>query len=81
MLYDTKGKISMSKTSKFTGLIESYINTRIGDTIAPSEIIEAVSCTAPTAYAFIKTNSHRYEKISAGKYRILSAAISQEIQN
>jgi hypothetical protein len=81
MLFKAKGKIAMSKTSKFTGLIESYINTRINDIITPSEIITAVSCTAPTAYAFIKNNSHRFEKISAGKYRILAAAISQEIQN
>lgn len=68
----------MSKTPKYAPLIESYINTRIGDVITPSEIIDAVKCTAPTAYAYIKNNPHRFEKVSAGKYRILTSVISQQ---
>jgi hypothetical protein len=66
----------MAKPAKFNGLIEAHINTKIGTIITPAEIIEAVKCTAPTAYAFIKTNSSRFEKISAGKYRVLSGEIT-----
>lgn len=69
----------MSKTPKYAPLIEAYINTKIGTIITPAEIISAVNCTAPTAYAYIKTNSHRFEKTSAGKYRVLSADISSQI--
>ena len=63
----------MAKPSKFNGLIESYINTKVGTVITPAEIIEAVKCTAPTAYSYIKTNPHRFQKLSAGQYRILTA--------
>ena len=68
----------MAKPAKFNGLIESFINTKVGTIIAPAEIIEAVQCTAPTAYAYIKNNAHRFEKISAGKYRVLGASISTQ---
>lgn len=68
----------MSKTPKYAPLIEAFINTKIGTIITPAEIISAVNCTPPTAYAFIKTNSYRFEKISAGKYRILDAVISNQ---
>jgi hypothetical protein len=79
MLFDTKGKINMAKPAKFNALIETHINTKIGAVITPAEIIEAVKCTAPTAYAFIKTNPHRFEKVSAGKYRVLDSVISNQI--
>lgn len=69
----------MSKTPKYAGLIEAYINGRIGQTITPAEITEAVKCTAPTTYAFIKNNPSRFEKISAGQYRVLGAANSSQI--
>jgi hypothetical protein len=68
----------MAKPAKFNAIIETYINTKIGTIISPSDIIEAVQCTAPTAYAHIKNNSHRFEKISAGKYRVLAAVISTQ---
>jgi hypothetical protein len=76
MLFDRKGNITMAKPAKFNGLIEAHINTKIGTIVTPAEIIDAVKCTAPTAYAFIKTNPSRFEKISAGKYRVLSAEIT-----
>jgi hypothetical protein len=69
----------MSKTPKYAGLIESYINERIGQTITPAQITEAVQCTAPTTYAFIKNNPQRFEKLSAGQYRILSSSASTQI--
>ena len=69
----------MSKTPKFAGLIEAYINTKINTVITPAEIIEAVNCTPPTAYSYIKANAHRFEKVSAGKYRVLDAIISNQI--
>lgn len=69
----------MAKPPKFNTLIENHINTKVGTIITPAEIVEAVQCTAPTAYAFIKTHSHRFEKVSAGKYRILDAVISNQI--
>ena len=68
----------MAKPAKFNAIIESYINDKIGTIISPSDIIEGVQCTAPTAYAYIKNNSHRFEKISAGKYRVLAASISTQ---
>ena len=60
----------MAKPSKFSGLIESFINDKVGQTITPAQIIDAVQCTAPTAYSYIKNNPHRFEKVSAGQYRI-----------
>jgi len=63
----------MAKPAKFNGLIETYINTKIGTVITPAQIVEAVQCTAPTVYAYIKNNSHRFEKLSAGQYRVLTA--------
>lgn len=69
----------MSKTPKYAGLIESFINNKIGTVITPAEIIEAVQCTAPTVYSYIKTNSYRFEKVSAGKYRILDTVISNQM--
>lgn len=81
MRFDWKVTI-MAKPAKFNGLIESFINTKIGTIISPAEIIEAVQCTAPTAYAYIKNNPNRFEKISAGKYRILaSSAVNQIAAN
>jgi hypothetical protein len=69
----------MAKPAKFNGLIESFINTKIGTVITPAEIIDAVQCTAPTVYSYIKNNSHRFEKVSAGKYRVLDAIISNQL--
>ena len=69
----------MSKTPKFAGLIESYINNKVGTIITPAEIIEAVQCTPPTVYSYIKTNGYRFEKVSAGKYRVLEAVISNQM--
>lgn len=69
----------MSKTPKYAGLIESYINERIGQIITPAQITEALECTAPTTYAFIKNNPNRFEKISAGQYRVLAAVNSSQI--
>lgn len=63
----------MSKTPKYASAIEDYINGLIGETVSPSDMVEAIGCTSPTVYAFIKTNPNRFEKVSAGKYRILSA--------
>lgn len=63
----------MAKPAKFNGLIESYINTKIGTIIAPADIISAVNCTAPTVYAYIKNNPHRFQKVSAGQYRIMES--------
>jgi hypothetical protein len=68
----------MSKTPKYAGLIEAYINERINQVITPAQITEAVQCTAPTTYAFIKNNPSRFEKISAGQYRVLSSANSSQ---
>jgi hypothetical protein len=68
----------MSKTPKYAPLIEAYINTKVGTIITPAEIISEVNCTAPTAYSYIKTNSTRFEKISAGKYRVLSTENSSQ---
>lgn len=68
----------MAKPAKFNGLIESYINNRVGQIISPAEVISAVNCTAPTVYAYIKNNSYRFEKISAGKYRVLEAVIGNQ---
>ena len=79
MLFEAKGKSAMSKTPKYAGLIETYINTKVGTVITPSEIISEVKCTAPTAYSYIKLNSTRFEKISAGKYRVLSTENSSQI--
>lgn len=69
----------MAKPAKFHGIIENHINTKVGTVITPAEIIEAVKCTAPTAYAFIKNNPSRFEKISAGKYRVLSGEIANNL--
>lgn len=69
----------MSKTPKYAGLIEAYINTKVGTIITPAEIIDAVNCTPPTVYSYIKSASHRFEKVSAGKYRILDAVISNQM--
>lgn len=66
----------MAKPAKFHAIIETHINSKVGTVITPAEIIEAVKCTAPTAYAFIKNNPSRFEKISAGKYRVLSTEIN-----
>lgn len=68
----------MSKTPKYAGLIEAYINERINQVITPAQITEAVQCTAPTTYAFIKNNPSRFEKISAGQYRVLASANSSQ---
>jgi len=68
----------MSKTPKYAGLIEAYINERINQVITPAQITEAVQCTSPTTYAFIKNNPSRFEKISAGQYRVLSSANSSQ---
>lgn len=69
----------MSKTPKYAGLIEAYINERINQVVTPADITAAVQCTAPTTYAFIKNNPSRFEKISAGQYLIRSAANSSQI--
>lgn len=63
----------MAKPSKFSGLIESFINERVGQIVTPAQIMEAVQCTAPTVYSYIKNNSHRFEKTAAGQYRINAA--------
>jgi len=69
----------MSKTPKYAGLIEAYINERINQVITPAQITEAVQCTAPTTYAFISNNPSRFQKISAGQYRVLASANSSQI--
>ncbi len=69
----------MSKTPKYAGLIENYINTKIGTVVTPAEIIDAVNCTPPTVYSYIKANGYRFEKVSAGKYRILDAVIGNQV--
>jgi hypothetical protein len=79
MLLKAKGNLAMSKPSKYPSLIEAYVNTKVGLIITPAEIISQINCTPPTVYAYIKTNSTRFEKISAGKYRVLSAEISSQI--
>lgn len=63
----------MAKPSKFNGLIESFINQNVGTVISPAQIIDAVHCTAPTVYSYIKSNPHRFEKTAAGQYRVLPA--------
>lgn len=63
----------MPKPAKYNSLIEVYINKNINNIISAQQIVDAVNCTAPTAYAYIKNNSDRFEKLSAGKYKVLAA--------
>ena len=69
----------MPKPAKFNTLIGTYVDSKNGTIITPNEIIDAVKCTAPTAYAYIKNNPSRFEKVSAGKYRILAVSNSHNL--
>ena len=65
----------MAKPSK-TPVIEQFVNSNIGLTLSTKEMCERIGVSLPTLLNYIKANTERFELVSYGTYRIVTATNS-----
>jgi hypothetical protein len=65
----------MAKPSK-TPQIEQFVNSNVNSTFSTKEMCDRIGVSLPTLLNYIKANTERFELVSYGTYRIVTATNS-----